>query len=244
MLKRTPPEALQEDQEQESGFRRLIRTFDPEFRATFFGRSCSGGCDLPTSGAPWLLAARGGANWRVPTAAAKKRGRCGGSLEDELRQRGGASGTRAGTAGTKGDVPAHDIAAPYGRLSPRTPGGSCLACQRPPEVSSSTRPSPGTPILVRLSLGKGSNTTMRFAISFTSWCYLLLIACSAYAQIATSPSQETSVDRFRARGAESECGPIGCRPLPLGCRQVSLGGHWIDNNGRRVVCDKKRRTNR
>jgi hypothetical protein len=29
MLKRTPPEALQEDQEQESGFRRLIR-FDPE----------------------------------------------------------------------------------------------------------------------------------------------------------------------------------------------------------------------
>ena len=30
MLKRTPPEALQEDQEQESGFRRLIRTFDPE----------------------------------------------------------------------------------------------------------------------------------------------------------------------------------------------------------------------
>jgi hypothetical protein len=31
MLKRTPPEALpQEDQEQESGFRRLIRTFNPE----------------------------------------------------------------------------------------------------------------------------------------------------------------------------------------------------------------------
>ena len=30
MLKRTPPEALQESQEQESSFRRLIRTFDPE----------------------------------------------------------------------------------------------------------------------------------------------------------------------------------------------------------------------
>ena len=30
MLKRTPPEALQEHQEQESGFKRLIRTFNPE----------------------------------------------------------------------------------------------------------------------------------------------------------------------------------------------------------------------
>jgi hypothetical protein len=84
---------------------------------------------------------------------------------------------------------------------------------------------------------------MRFAVSFTSLCALISIACSAYAQIGISPSQE-SADRFRARGAEIECGPIGCRPLPPGCRQVSLGGRWIDNNGRRVVCDNRGRTNR
>jgi hypothetical protein len=53
-----------------------------------------------------------------------------------------------------------------------------------------------------------------------------------------SPSKET--DRFRAPNAQIECGPIGCRPLPSGCRQVSLGGRWIDNNGRRVVCDNKK----
>ena len=27
---------------------------------------------------------------------------------------------------------------------------------------------------------------------------------------------------------------------PSGCRQVSFGGRWIDNNGRRVVCDNKK----
>ena len=36
MLKRTPLETLQEDQEQESGFRRLIRTFDPEVPSYVF----------------------------------------------------------------------------------------------------------------------------------------------------------------------------------------------------------------
>ena len=46
--------------------------------------------------------------------------------------------------------------------------------------------------------------------------------------------------KFSARGAQVECGPIGCRPLPPGCRQVSLGGRWLDNNGLRVVCDPKR----
>ena len=35
MLKRTPPEALQEDQE--SSFRRLIRTFDPDVPGYVFG---------------------------------------------------------------------------------------------------------------------------------------------------------------------------------------------------------------
>jgi hypothetical protein len=84
---------------------------------------------------------------------------------------------------------------------------------------------------------------LRFAVSFSSLCVLVSMACSAAAQVGISPSPG-SVDRFRAPGAEIECGPIGCRPLPPGCRQVSLGGRWIDNNGRRVVCDKKSRTSR
>jgi hypothetical protein len=81
---------------------------------------------------------------------------------------------------------------------------------------------------------------VRFAVSCSSLCVLVSIACSAAAQVGISPSQG-SVDRLRAPGAEIECGPIGCRPLPPGCRQVSLGGRWIDNNGRRVVCDKRSR---
>jgi hypothetical protein len=40
MLKRTPPEAFQEGQE--SSFRRLIRTFDPDVPGYVFGRSSSG----------------------------------------------------------------------------------------------------------------------------------------------------------------------------------------------------------
>ena len=78
---------------------------------------------------------------------------------------------------------------------------------------------------------------VRFAMLILS--LLCGLAGSAAAQIgAMSPSKET--DRFRAPNAQIECGPIGCRPLPSGCRQVSLGGRWIDNNGRRVVCDNKK----
>jgi hypothetical protein len=59
MLKRTPPEALQEDQE--SSFRRLIRTFDPDVPGYVFWPIIFGvGGDLRASGAPRLLAARGG----------------------------------------------------------------------------------------------------------------------------------------------------------------------------------------
>jgi hypothetical protein len=84
---------------------------------------------------------------------------------------------------------------------------------------------------------------VRLAISFWSLCVLVSMACSAAAQVGISPGQGTA-DRSRTPGGEIECGPIGCRPLPPGCRQVSLGGRWIDNNGRRVVCDRKSRTSR
>ena len=77
---------------------------------------------------------------------------------------------------------------------------------------------------------------VRFAVLILS--LLCGLAGSAAAQIGATPSKET--DRFRAPNAQIECGPIGCRPLPSGCRQVSLGGRWIDNNGRRVVCDNKK----
>jgi hypothetical protein len=84
---------------------------------------------------------------------------------------------------------------------------------------------------------------VRIAVVFSSLCVLASATCSAVAQVSVSPIPG-GADRFRAPGAEIECGPIGCRPLPPGCRQVSLGGRWIDNNGRRVVCDKKGRTSR
>jgi hypothetical protein len=90
---------------------------------------------------------------------------------------------------------------------------------------------------------RARGSMVRFAVSCSSLYVLVSIACSAAAQVGVSPSQG-SADRFRAPGAEIECGPIGCRPLPPGCRQVSLGGRWIDNNGRRVVCDKRGRTSR
>ncbi len=59
MLKRTPLEALQEDQE--SSFRRLIRTFDPDVPGyVLWPIIFVGGRDLPASGDPRLLAACGG----------------------------------------------------------------------------------------------------------------------------------------------------------------------------------------
>ena len=82
----------------------------------------------------------------------------------------------------------------------------------------------------------------RCGISFLGALLLVLIAQPATAQIGAfsqSPDREVG-NKSRARGAQVECGPIGCRPLPPGCKQVRLGGRWLDNNGLRVVCDPKR----
>ncbi|HEX6825182.1 MAG TPA: hypothetical protein VF077_02605 [Nitrospiraceae bacterium] len=79
-------------------------------------------------------------------------------------------------------------------------------------------------------------------ISFLGALLLVLIAQPATAQIGAfsrSPDREVG-NNSRSLGAQVECGPIGCRPLPSGCKQVRLGGRWLDNNGLRVVCDPKR----
>jgi hypothetical protein len=83
---------------------------------------------------------------------------------------------------------------------------------------------------------------VRCGISLLGALLLVLSAQPATAQIgAFSPSPDWEVgNNSRARGAQVECGPIGCRPLPPGCKQVRLGGRWLDNNGLRVVCDPKR----
>ena len=83
---------------------------------------------------------------------------------------------------------------------------------------------------------------VRCGISLLGALLLVLSAQPATAQIgAFSPSPDWEVgNSSRARGAQVECGPIGCRPLPPGCKQVRLGGRWLDNNGLRVVCDPKR----
>jgi len=69
-----------------------------------------------------------------------------------------------------------------------------------------------------------------------------LIAQPAMAQVGAFSQSPGGEARAKARGdgAQVECGPIGCRPLPSGCRQVRLGGRWLDNNGLQVVCDRKR----
>lgn len=68
-----------------------------------------------------------------------------------------------------------------------------------------------------------------------------LVAQPAMAQgaFSQSPGGEGR-GKTRGDGAQVECGPIGCRPLPPGCRQVRLGGRWLDNNGLQVICDRKR----
>ena len=78
----------------------------------------------------------------------------------------------------------------------------------------------------------------RFVISILSLLVLPALAVPESAQGAISSSRER--DKFQAPGAQVECGPIGCRPLPPGCRQVRLGGRWLDNNGLKVVCDRKK----
>jgi hypothetical protein len=75
-------------------------------------------------------------------------------------------------------------------------------------------------------------------------CALLfvLIAQPAAVQaggLSQSPNWDAA-QRAPANGAQIECGPIGCRPLPSGCRQVRLGGRWLDGNGLKVVCDRRR----
>jgi hypothetical protein len=55
-----------------------------------------------------------------------------------------------------------------------------------------------------------------------------------------APSIVPEMPERDAPGAQIECGPIGCRPLPSGCRQVRLGGRWLDDNGLKVVCDRRR----
>jgi hypothetical protein len=70
---------------------------------------------------------------------------------------------------------------------------------------------------------------------------LALIAQPAAAQggaFSQTPNRDAS-QRAPANGGQIECGPIGCRPLPSGCRQVRLGGRWLDNNGLKVVCDRR-----
>jgi hypothetical protein len=70
----------------------------------------------------------------------------------------------------------------------------------------------------------------------------VLIAQPAAAQaggLSLSPNWHAG-QRAPANGAQIECGPIGCRPLPSGCRQVHLGGRWLDDNGLKVVCDRRR----
>jgi hypothetical protein len=64
----------------------------------------------------------------------------------------------------------------------------------------------------------------RCGISFLGALLLVLTAQPAPAQIGAfsqSPDREVG-NNSRARGAQVECGPIGCRPLPAGCRQVRL----------------------
>ena len=79
----------------------------------------------------------------------------------------------------------------------------------------------------------------RFVISILSLLVLPVLAVPASAQGAISSSRERG-DKSQTPGAQVECGPIGCRPLPQGCRQVRLGGRWLDNNGLKVVCDRKK----
>jgi hypothetical protein len=81
----------------------------------------------------------------------------------------------------------------------------------------------------------------------TSFAALLLgllvfvtAASPASAQAGAFSQGKAGAESSRASGAQVECGPIGCRPLPPGCRQVRMGGQWLNDNGLRVVCDRKK----
>ena len=79
-----------------------------------------------------------------------------------------------------------------------------------------------------------------FAALLSGLLVFVTVASPAPAQVgAVSPGKETA-ERPRRPGVQVECGPIGCRPLPPGCRQVRMGGQWLNDNGLRVVCDRKK----
>jgi hypothetical protein len=80
----------------------------------------------------------------------------------------------------------------------------------------------------------------RLAVSFWSLVLLAAIAPPAPAHAGAISSSKAAPETSRAPGAQVECGPIGCRPLPPGCRQVRMGGQWLNDNGLRVVCDRKK----
>ena len=81
----------------------------------------------------------------------------------------------------------------------------------------------------------------RLVISLLSLVLLAAVVRPAPAQAAAAASSSKGPSEIsRAPGAQVECGPIGCRPLPPGCRQVRMGGQWLNDNGLRVVCDRKK----
>jgi hypothetical protein len=81
---------------------------------------------------------------------------------------------------------------------------------------------------------------VRLAVSLLSLLLLAAVAHPAPAQAGAISSGTTGAETSRAPGAQVECGPIGCRPLPPGCRQVRMGGQWLNDNGLRVICDRKK----
>jgi hypothetical protein len=80
----------------------------------------------------------------------------------------------------------------------------------------------------------------RLAVSLLTLLLFDSVAHPAIAQIGATSSSKSAAETSRASGAQVECGPIGCRPLPPGCRQVRRGGQWLNDNGLRVVCDRKK----
>jgi hypothetical protein len=80
----------------------------------------------------------------------------------------------------------------------------------------------------------------RLAVWLVSLSLFVAVARFAPAQAGAISSGKAGAETSRAPGAQVECGPIGCRPLPPGCRQVRMGGQWLNDNGLRVVCDRKK----
>jgi hypothetical protein len=79
-----------------------------------------------------------------------------------------------------------------------------------------------------------------FAALLLRLLVFVTVASPAPAQVgAISPGREAA-ETSRRPGVQVECGPIDCRPLPPGCRQVRMGGQWLNDNGLRVVCDRKK----